>query len=150
MPTPAPRPSESIDASAAPGPPSTAAIPTVRKQRATARTKLNASISVRSGFFTAPPGSLENVDGDVDHDPHHVDEVPVDPRKLDAEMRVRLRPIMPADGANQSVEQQVQADEDMGAVQAREAVERRAERQIVRTEPEPCVLASLDEEEGEA
>jgi hypothetical protein len=33
---------------------------------------------------------LEDVDGGVDDDPHHVHEVPVDPRHLDPQMLLRL------------------------------------------------------------
>src|SRR3712207_3794587 len=66
-------------------------------------------------------GHLDHVDRHVDHDPHYVDEVPIDPRNLDAEVVVRLRAEMPTDGADQRVEEQIQPDEDVHPVEAGEA-----------------------------
>ena len=69
----------------------------------------------------------KDVDGDEDDDPHHVDEVPVDARHLDAEVVLRLGAEVAAEGADRGEAEQQQADEDVGAVQAGEAVEDRAE-----------------------
>ena len=41
-----------------------------------------ASASLLNGFINA--ASLEDVDRRVDHNPHYVHEVPVDPRNLDS------------------------------------------------------------------
>ena len=103
----------------------------------TTRRNRNASASLRSGFASAS----EDVDGRVDDDPHHVDEVPVDPADLDAVMV--LRGEVPAEGADRHEEQDRQADEDVRAVQAGEAEEDRRERAVVRGEADARVLESL-------
>ena len=100
--------------------------------------------SERSGFCTA----LEDVDGRVDDDPHHVDEVPVDARHLDA--AVVLGREVAAEGADRDEQQQRQADEDVRAVQAGEAVEDRALGAVLRREADVDVLVDLDEQERAA
>ena len=59
----------------------------------------------------------EDVDGQVHDDPHHVDEVPVDPADLDTVMVFRGE--VPSERADRHEEQDREADEDVGAVQAR-------------------------------
>src|SRR5215213_7878151 len=68
---------------------------------------------------------LEDVDRREDDDPHHVDEVPVDARHLDTEVVLRLRPEVSAPGADVGEAEQHESYEDVGAVQAGEAVEDR-------------------------
>ena len=94
---------------------------------------------------------LEEVDRRVHEDPHHVDEVPVDPGHLDA--AVLLRGEVPPEGADRREQQQRQADEDVRAVQAGQPVEDRAlgedrRRQALLRQVD--VLVDLDEEEGRA
>src|SRR3954447_3909984 len=84
-------------------------------------TKRNASASLFSGFRT--PRSLEDVDGRVHDDPHHVDEVPVDPGDLDAV--VVLGRVVAAKRAHRRHREQRETDEDVRAVQAGQAEERR-------------------------
>src|SRR4051812_12699498 len=100
-----------------------------------------ASASLRRGFCTA----LEDVHRRVDHDPHHVDEVPVDPRDLHSVVGVG-RVVAPerADGRE---EEQRQPDEDVRAVEAGQREEDRAEGAVVRREADPGVLADLREQE---
>src|SRR5207342_2971870 len=86
---------------------------------ATHRRKRNASSSERSGLSTRL--ALQDVDRRVDDDPHHVDEVPVDARHLDA--AVLLGREVPAEGPHRGHRQQREAHEDVRAVQAGEAVE---------------------------
>ena len=95
-------------------------------------------------------GRSEDVDGHVDDDPHDVDEVPVDARHLDAEVVLRLGAEVAAEGADRREAEQHQADEDVGAVQAGEAVEDRAEAEVAGAEADVDVLVDLDEEEGRA
>ena len=76
---------------------------------------------------------LEDVDRRVDDDPHHVDEVPVDPRHLHA--AVLLLGEVPAEGADRREQQQGQADEDVGTVQPGQPVEDRALRVLARAKP---------------
>src|SRR6185436_6222375 len=114
-----------------------------------AMTKLKASASVRTGFRIAT-SLLDHVDRGVHHDPHYVHEVPVDPWDLDAQMIVGRRPIVAAERAHERDAEQGQPEEDVAPVQPGEAEERGAERQVVRAEPDPRVLARLDQEEGEA
>src|SRR4051794_9678293 len=100
---------------------------------------------------TASMGTeLEDVDGREDDDPHHVDEVPVDARHLDAEVVLRVRSEVAAPGADVGEGEQHQTDEDVGAVQAREAVEDRAEGAVAGREADVDVLVDLDEEKGRA
>src|SRR6187549_3719523 len=92
----------------------------------------------------------EDVDADVDDDPHHVYEVPVDAGHLDAEVVLRRRAEVAAEGADRREGEQSEADEDVGAVQAGEAVEDRAEAEVAGAEADVDVLVELDEEEGGA
>src|SRR5215203_1112531 len=108
-------------------------------------THRNASCSLLSGLRTG--ASLKEVDGRVDDDPHHVDEVPVDPCQLDAVMVVRQE--MPTKGANRHEEEDRQADEHVRAVQAREREEDRREGVLVRRKADPRVLDHLREQERE-
>src|SRR5438132_9466780 len=84
-----------------------------------------ASASLRSGLRISGhlTRSSEDVDRREDDDPHHVDEVPVDPADLDAVMV--LRGEVPAEGADRHEEQDREADEHVAAVQAGEAEEDR-------------------------
>src|SRR5215203_2145206 len=61
-----------------------------------------------------------------------------------------LRPEMAAEGTDRREGEQHQADEDVGAVEAGEAVEDRAEAEVAGAEAEVHVLVDLDEEEGGA
>src|SRR5262245_32434958 len=70
---------------------------------------------------------LEDVGRREGDDPEHVDEVPVDPGHLDAEMILGLRAVVAAEGADGRDPQQDQPDRDVGAVEPREAVEDRSE-----------------------
>src|ERR1700710_393128 len=108
--------------------------------------KRNASASLRSGFSTVL--SLEDVDRQVHDDPHHVDEMPVDPAELDAVMM--LGGEVPPEGADRHEQEDREADEDVGAVQAREAEEDRGERAVTRVEADAGVLDSLGDEERQA
>src|SRR5436190_8906349 len=83
---------------------------------------------------------LEDVDGGEDDDPHHVDEVPVDPGHLDAEMVLRLRAVVAPPGADVRDPQQDEPDGDVGTVQAGEAVEDRSERVVPGAEADVDVL----------
>src|SRR5437667_178204 len=98
-------------------PPTTAAITITPKYAIDAIRNLNASASLRRGLIIAS----EQVDGRVDHDPHYVDEVPVDPADLDAV--VVLGGEMPAEGADGHEQQNRQPDEDVRAVEAGQAIE---------------------------
>src|SRR6476660_6345200 len=91
---------------------------------------------------------LEDVDRREDDDPHDVHEVPVDARHLDAQVLLRLLREVAAPGADVGEGQQDEADGHVRAVQAREAVEDRAEGVRVGREVEVGVLVDLDEEEG--
>src|SRR5688572_9987847 len=91
--------------------------------------KRNASCSLLKGLSTP---ALEDVDTRVDEDPHHVDEVPVDARHLDA--AVLLSREVAAEGPGGRERQQRQADEDVGAVEAGETVKDRALSVVVRGE----------------
>src|ERR671914_955719 len=115
---------------------------TARKTIALTITKLKASASVRIGFRIRPP-ELQDVERGVDHDPHYVHEVPVDPWDLDAEVVVGGRPVMAADGPDERVEEQVEPHEDVGAVEPRQPVEGRAEGVVVGSEAESGVFARL-------
>src|SRR4051812_43202446 len=84
--------------------------------------------SLGSGFLTSwsfLPRS-EDVNRRVHDDPHHVDEMPVDPGQLDAVMVPGRE--MPAERANRHEGQDRQADEDVRAVKPRQAEEDRRER----------------------
>src|SRR6266702_7196459 len=72
------------------------------------------------------------VDGGVDHDPHYVHEVPIDPADLDAVMVLRGK--VAAEGPDRHEEQDREADEDVRAMQARQAVEDRSEGAVVWSE----------------
>src|SRR6266550_3375221 len=89
---------------------------------------LNASASLRNGLIM---GS-EEVHGRVDHDPHYVHEVPVDPSDLDTVMV--LRGEMAAEGADRHEQQDRETHENVRAVQACQAVEDRSKRAVVRSE----------------
>src|SRR5919109_4039818 len=149
MPMKAPTASALKTASAIQPPHAAPASATTRKTSAHTITKLKASASVRIGFFM-PSSQLQDVDRGVDHDPHYVHEVPVDPWDLDAEMIVRGRPVVSPHGADQRVQQQVQPDEDVRAVQARQTVEGRSERVVVRRESEAGGLPGVGPHEDEA
>ena len=106
-------------------------------------------LGLRITSMTGQPNALppsQDVHRRVDHDPHDVDEVPVDPRNLDAAVMLG-REVAP-ESADGHERQQGQADEDVRSVQAREPVEDRAEAPIVRREADPRVLARLGEEEA--
>src|SRR3954469_5648564 len=105
-----------------------------------------ASPSERSGFSTA--GRLQDVHGQVHDDPHDVDEVPVDPRYLDAAVGVRRE--VAAEGADHDHQEKRESDEDVRAVEARQAVEDRRLREVARREADVDVLVDLDEEERRA
>src|SRR5829696_4049918 len=122
---------------------------TARNRASTAMTKLKASASVRTGFRIAT-SLLDHVDRGVHHDPHYVHEVPVDPWDLDAEVIVGRRPVVAAYRADKRDAEQGQPEEDVTPVQPGEAEEGGSERQVVRAEPDPRVLARLDQEKGEA
>src|SRR3954465_7554242 len=94
---------------------------------------LNASASLRSGLITS-----EGVDRRVHDDPHHVDEVPVDPADLDAV--VVLGREVAAEGADRHEEQERTADEDVRPVEPGQPEENRAEGAVVRREADPRVL----------
>src|SRR3954447_6621555 len=97
---------------------------------------MNASASLRSGLITSEEG-----DRRVHDDPHYVDEVPVDPADLDAV--VVLGREVAAESSDGHEQEDRQADEDVRAVQARQAVEDRPERAVVRREADAGVLARL-------
>src|SRR4051812_30714169 len=122
---------------------------TARNRASTAMTKLKASASVRTGFRIAT-SLLDHVDRGVHHDPHYVHEVPVDPRDLDAQVIVGRRPVVAAYRADERDTEQGQSQEDVAPVQPCETEEGGSERQVVRAESDPRVLARLDQEEGEA
>src|SRR5205809_7916714 len=83
----------------------------------------------------------EDVDRREDDDPHHVDEVPVDPADLDAVMM--LGGEVPAEGADRHEGQDREADEHMAAVQAREAEEDCGEGAVRRVEAGSHVIVEL-------
>jgi hypothetical protein len=74
----------------------------------------------------------DQIDGRVHDNPHYVDEVPIDPADLDSV--VVLRREMAPEGADRHEEQDGQADEDVGSVEAGQGVEDRAEGAVVRRE----------------
>src|SRR4029079_1559065 len=95
------------------------------------QTSRNASASVRNGFrIYGKPTRLEDVDRDVHHNPHYVDEVPIDSSDFDAVMVLGAE--VPAEGADGHDQEDREADEDVQAVKAREAEERRRERAVAR------------------
>src|SRR5436305_2288104 len=101
--------------------------------------KRNASASLRSGLrmpLTYPRS--EDVDRREDDDPHHVDEVPVDPADLDAVMVLGRE--MPPEGADRHERENREPDEHVAAVQAREAEEDRGEGAVRQVEARPHVL----------
>src|SRR6478735_10277555 len=115
---------------------------------------LYASASLRNGFFTCTsfprrrdPYS-DDVDREVDDDPHYVDEVPVDPGQLDAV--VVLGGVVPAEGADDRHQQDGETDEHVRAVQSRQTEEDGRERVVAGRESDPGVLGDLRREEGEA
>src|SRR4051812_32342155 len=125
-------------------PPNANAIPIAAKYASAQSRNWNASASLRSGFFMR---ASDDVDGCVDDDPHHVDEVPVDPGDLDAV--VVVRGVVAAEGTDGGEGEQRQADEDVRAVEAGEGEEDRAEGAVVRGEADAGVLARLREQEDE-
>src|SRR5262245_7712737 len=107
------------------------------------------SPSLRSGLrISAPYPSLEDVDRRENDDPHHVDEVPVDPADLDAVMV--LGGEMPAEGADRHEQEDREPDEDVATVEAGQAEKDRWERAVLRREAGPHVLVELREKEREA
>src|SRR5215207_2879066 len=76
--------------------------------------------------------------------------MPVDAGNLDAEVVLGGGAEVPAEGADRGEAEQHQADEDVGAVEAGEAVEDRAEAEVAGAEADVDVLVDLDEEEGRA
>src|SRR5881398_1928028 len=74
-------------------------------------TNRKASASLRSGLITAS----DDVHGRIHDDPHYVDEVPVDPRDLDAV--VVRRGVVTAERAGRRKGEQGQPDEDVCAVE---------------------------------
>src|SRR4051795_7707219 len=106
--------------------------------------KRNASSSDRSG----PHTWSEEVDRRVDDHPHHVDEVPVDARHLDA--AVLLGGEVPLERPRGDHREKREPDEDVRAVEAGEPIEDRHLRGVVGRDPEVDVLVDLDEEEGRA
>ena len=115
-----------------------AATPKITTQRKTASSEI----------FPSSRADAEDVDGGEDDEPHDVDEVPVDPGHLDAEMVLGVGPEVAAEGADRGEAEEHETDEDVGAVQAGEAVEDRAEGEIASAEADVGVLVELDEEEG--
>src|SRR5215472_1299578 len=111
--------------------------------------KRKASSSLRSGLRILPayPNS-EDVDRREDDDPHHVDEVPVDPADLDAVMVLGRE--VPSEGADRHEGEDRQPDEDVAAVEAGEAEEDGGERAVARVEADAHVLVQLPDQEGEA
>src|SRR5213596_3536014 len=99
-----------------------------------------AGASAASPARTRPSERSEHVDGGEDDDPHHIDEVPVDARHLDAEVTLRVLPEVTAPGADVGEGEQDQADRDVRSVQAREAVEDRAEGRVASAEAQMNVL----------
>ena len=87
----------------------------------------------------------EKVDGRVDDEPHHVDEVPVDPGDLDAVMV--LGGVVAAEGAYRCDREECQPDEDVRAVQAREPEEDGGEGAVAGVEANMGVLDRLREQE---
>src|SRR5215203_4814499 len=79
-----------------------AAITIAAKYPTVTRRKRYASASLLKGFITMY--SLQDVDGRVDHYPHYVHEVPVDPGDLDAP--VRLRREVPSEGSDRREREQ--------------------------------------------
>src|SRR3954453_6907979 len=97
------------------------------------QTSRNASASVLNGLrIYRKPSSLEDVDGDVHHNPHYVDEVPVDSSELDTVMVLGAE--VPPERPDRHDQQDRQADEDVEAVEAREAEERGRKRAVARVE----------------
>src|SRR5262245_47600344 len=90
---------------------------------------------------------LQDVDRRVHHDPHYVDEVPVDPGDFDTV--VVLGREVAAEGANRRHREQAETDEDVGSVEPRQPVEDRPERAVVRREPDAGVLADLRQQDDE-
>src|SRR3954451_9765118 len=97
---------------------------------------LNASASLRSGLITS-----EEVDRRAQRAPYSFCEFPVDPADLDAV--VVLGREVAAESSDGHEQEDRQADEDVRAVQARQAVEDRPERAVVRREADAGVLARL-------
>src|SRR4051794_13041312 len=114
------------------------------------QTNRNASASVLNGFRINGklPRSLEDVHRHVHHNPHYVDEVPVDSSELDSV--VVLGTEVTAEGAYGHDQEDRQADEDVQPVKPREAEERRRERAVARVEADAVVLDHLREQEREA
>ena len=98
----------------------------------------------------ASPGSNQ-VDDREEHDPHEVDEVPVEADRLDP-LVARLR-VLPEEGLPRDEGHADDAAEDVEAVEARRREEDRAEEADVRVEvlvEELPVLDGLDREEDRA
>src|SRR3712207_575101 len=112
----------------------------------------NASSSERSGLKRISGVlRLDDVDRQVDDDPHDVDEVPVDARHLDA--AVLLGREVPAERPDRREDEQRQPDRHVRAVQAGQPVEDRALRERLRRDAlarQVDVLVDLDEEERRA
>src|SRR3954451_7536150 len=122
---------------------STSTTATTTAITSTARSrKRNASSSDRSG----PHTWSEEVDRREDDHPHHVDEVPVDARHLDA--AVLLGGEVPLERPHGHHREEREADEHVRAVETGQAVEDRHLRGVVRSNPEMDVLVDLDEEEA--
>src|SRR6476620_5767035 len=98
----------------------------------------------------SPERFSEDVDRRVDDDPHDVDEVPVDPWDLDAQVLLRLRGEVAAPDADIGGCQEPQPDGHVGAVESGQGVEDRAEGGVAGAEAEVPVLVELDEQEREA
>src|SRR4051812_38207771 len=90
----------------------------------------------------------DDVDGKEHEDPHHVDEVPVDPADLDSVVMVGRE--VPAEGADRHEEQDCEPDEDVAAVQARQAEEDRREGAVAGVEADAQVLRHLCDEERQS
>src|SRR5579864_7169378 len=88
------------------------------------------------------PEALEHVHGRVHDDPHDVDEVPIDPRHLHAQ--VMLRRVMPAEGADRDDRQRAEADEHVRAVEPGQRVEDGSLGGILRGKADVDVLVDLD------
>src|SRR3954447_243792 len=103
------------------------------------QTNLNASASVLNGFRITGnlPRLLQDVHRHVHHDPHYVDEVPVDSSDLDPVMLLRAE--VPPERADGHDEKYHQADEHVEAVEAGEAEERGREGSVARVEADAVV-----------
>src|SRR6476469_220838 len=94
------------------------------------QTNRKASASVLNGFRTYGnlPFGLQDVHRDVHHNPHYVDEVPVDSSDFDPVMVLGAE--MAPEGSYRHHQQDRQADEDVEPVQTGEAEGGRGERAV--------------------